>query len=205
MARSHISSTEDLIGSVSSIYFCWCRDPRRHDKNVTISSTWRPPHPFTEQMRLEDGGNGLAHRNRASVDNSKSITTGAPAHDLHGHPVDHPSVGDQHHISHSVALIAEVADPATAQHIVEEEEQWVKSEAVASTADVSSSLPPSDKIEYSTEANEPNEELQRVKSKASLAAMMADFPDGGKWAYLNLIGATLIAFSTFGISRPLLC
>jgi hypothetical protein len=44
-------------------------------------------------------------------------------------------------------------------------------------------------------------DLERQKSKSSLAAMMADFPDGGKWAWLSMTGATLIAFSTFGRPR----
>jgi hypothetical protein len=39
-------------------------------------------------------------------------------------------------------------------------------------------------------------ELQRIQSKMSLAVMMADFPDGGKWAWLSLVGATLVGFCT---------
>jgi hypothetical protein len=120
--------------------------------------------------------------------------------------VIHDGVADghenSHHISHSVALTAEVIDPATAQHLIEQEEQWIKEESTESTIS-STQLPvgPSEKNDMTIDEEEKAAELERTQSKASLAIMMANFPDGGKWAWFALTGATLIAFSTFGIPR----
>jgi hypothetical protein len=111
---------------------------------------------------------------------------------MHTARLSHDST--QRHISHSVALIAEIADPATARHIVHEEETWA---AEHSESEISSSQMDMEKGEVVTEG----EELARAQSKASLAVMMANFPDGGKWAWLSLLGATLIAFSTFGMTN----
>jgi len=126
--------------------------------------------------------------------------------DDHQHPQGYNPSSEDHHISHSAALIAEVIDPATAHHIVVEEEKWINSEEeVISSAGALSSEPSSEKVGYTADSNENNdEELQRTQSKASLAIMMANFPDGGRRSWLALFGATLIAFSTFGIFLRLL-
>lgn len=126
---------------------------------------------------------------------------GGVSHDDDRHQVVGYSHSSDHHISHAVALIAEVNDPATAHHIIEEEEKWVKSDGGASSTQSPSVKPPSEKIEYALETNENDEELRRTQSKTSLAAMMKDFPDGGRRAWCALVGATLIAFSTFGRDR----
>jgi len=116
--------------------------------------------------------------------------------DVHG---DH-----QHHISHSVALTAEVLDPAAAQHIVEVEKEWAEDkEDNLSDSVVSSAIPATEKNDLSIDEEEKGEELERVQSKASLAIMMANFPDGGKRAWLTLVGATLMAFATFGTPASL--
>jgi hypothetical protein len=108
--------------------------------------------------------------------------------DVHG---DHP-----HHISHSVALTADVLDPAAAQHIVEVEQQWAEDkEDNLSESAISSATPVTEKNDLSIDEEEKGEELGRVQSKASLAVMMAD---GGRRAWLTLVGATLMAFATFG-------
>jgi len=108
--------------------------------------------------------------------------------------------GDQQpHISHSVALTAEVLDPAVAQVIMEIEKQWAQDkEDNFSDSVVSSATPVSEKNDLSIDEEEKAEELERVQSKASLAVMMANFPDGGRRAWLTLVGATLMAFATFG-------
>lgn len=58
--------------------------------------------------------------------------------DKHGSQTDVARLGHDsthRHISHSVALTSEVSDPATAQHIVHEEEKWA---ADNSEGDISS-------------------------------------------------------------------
>jgi hypothetical protein len=127
-------------------------------------------------------------------------TTNAPV--LHEHHTRHADVhGDHpHHISHSVALTADVLDPAAAQHIVEVEKEWAEDkEDNLSDSAVSSAIPVTEKNDLSIDEEEKAEELGRVQSKASLAVMMANFPDGGRRAWLTLVGATLMAFATFGI------
>jgi len=109
-----------------------------------------------------------------------------------------------HHVSHAVALTAEIADPATAHQIIEKEEKWAAS-ADDTTSDSALSgndaqQPERPKNEVSVEEEE---KMERVQSKADLSAMMANFPDGGTWAWLQLIGATLIAVSTFGMMPSL--
>jgi|SRR5579862_3850689 len=176
---------------------------RLHDKKCHHSKSEheRPPHLIA--MRQGEVGDGPGDADKMMDEHNIGLP-GSLANTQQRHSVEaaHPAGHHAgHHISHSVALIAEVNDPATAQHIVEEEEKWVKSETVTASTDASSIGPPSEKIDYNAEANETTEtELQRVQSKTSLAVMMADFPDGGRWAWFSLIGATLIAFSTFGIA-----
>jgi len=104
-----------------------------------------------------------------------------------------------HHVSHAVALTAEIADPATAHQIIEKEEKWATS-ADDNTSDTP--LSGNDAQQPETPKNQvtvqEEEKMERVQSKADLAAMMANFPDGGTRAWLQLLGATLIAVSTFG-------
>jgi hypothetical protein len=128
---------------------------------------------------------------------------------LHNHGSVHQ--GEHHHqerphqhISHAAVLTAEVADPATAQHLVEEEEKWAAdkiSQDEISSTDSPHSPPEKNGISLNEEEN--GEDLRREESKASLAIMMANFPDGGRWGWSALVGATFIAFSTFGMTwRP---
>jgi len=115
-------------------------------------------------------------------------------HDHSDHTGNHGS--HPHHISHAVALTAEIQDPAAAQHIVEVEKEWAEDNLSDSV--VSSTTPAAEKNDLSIDEEEKAEGLERVQSKASLAVMMANFPDGGRRAWLTLVGATLMAFSTFG-------
>src|SRR5271170_7136998 len=128
-------------------------------------------------------------------------TTNAPALHEEDHHARHADVhrDHQHHISHSVALTADVLDPAAAQHIVKVEKEWAEDkEDNLSDSAVSSATPVTEKNDLSIDEEEKAEELERVQSKASLAVMMANFPDGGRRAWLTLVGATLMAFATFG-------
>ena len=115
------------------------------------------------------------------------------------HQGEHHHQHSHQHISHAVVLTAEVADPATAQHLVEEEEKWaadkISQDEVSSTQSPTTS---NEKNEITLNEEENGEDLRREESKASLAVMMANFPDGGRWGWAALVGATLIAFSTFG-------
>lgn len=113
--------------------------------------------------------------------------------DNHGH--------DHHHISHAVALTAEIQDPAAAQHIVEVEKEWAAKDNLSDSM-VSSATPTTEKHDLSIDEEEKSEGLERVQSKVSLAVMMANFPDGGRRAWLTLAGAALMAFATFGILYP---
>lgn len=100
---------------------------------------------------------------------------------------------------HTDALTAEIADPGAALHILQEEEKYVADGASDSVP--SSSQTPiggTDKLEAHVDEKEAGDEIQRTQSKASLAVMMSNFPDGGTRAYAVLMGATLVAFSTFG-------
>ena len=108
---------------------------------------------------------------------------------------------DHHHVSHSVALTAEIQDPAAAQHIVEVEKEWAAEDNLSDSV-ISSATPTTEKHDLSIDEEEKSEGLERVQSKTSLAVMMANFPDGGRRAWLTLAGAALMAFATFGILYP---
>jgi hypothetical protein len=130
--------------------------------------------------------------NSAALPTRNSLTHHMEPRETDIAPLAHDTT--HRHISHSVALIAEVPDPATAQRIVHEEEKWA---AENSESEISSAQIDTEKGETIMQG----EELARTQSKASLAVMMANFPDGGKWAWFSLAGATLIAFSTFGMTN----
>lgn len=150
----------------------------------------------------EDSGI-VEHRNIGDDTNDQTTMQNTFLH--HGNSPQGEHHHQQHthqHISHAVVLTAEVADPATAQHLVDEEEKWaadkISQDEISSTASPHS---PTEKNEITLNEEENGEDLRREESKASLAIMMANFPDGGKWGWLALVGATLIAFSTFGMPR----
>jgi hypothetical protein len=160
---------------------------------------------FTNMHHSDDSGSA-EHENGG--DNSHHQT--AMQNLLHNHNGVHQSEHHHqehphHHISHAVVLTAEVADPATAQHLVEEEEKWaadkISQDEISSTESPHST---SEKNGITLNEEENGEDLRREESKASLAIMMANFPDGGRWGWSALVGATLIAFSTFGMTwrRP---
>jgi hypothetical protein len=131
-----------------------------------------------------------------------------------GHPI-HPAQGfhlnreiapsDGHvHVSHSVGLTAPILDPATAQDIVIREERWSENKLSISETSSEGPVNSSAKNEMAIESQEklPADDLERQKSRNSLALMMENFPDGGKWAWLSLAGASMIAFCTFGTLCP---
>jgi hypothetical protein len=128
---------------------------------------------------------------------------GHPIHPARGLHVDHeivPSDG-QRHVSHSVGLTAPIPDPATAQDIVIREEEWASKQVSTSENSSKSPVDSSAKNEMTIESLEEKlhaDDLERQISRNSLELMMANFPDGGKWAWLSLAGATMIAFCTFG-------
>lgn len=170
-------------------------------KKPTQHQPWGEKH-FTNMHHNDDSGSA-EHQNGG--DNSNHHT--AMQNLLHNHnSAHHHQEHPHHHISHAVVLTAEVADPATAQHLVEEEEKWAAdkiSQDEISSTDSPHSPPEKNGITLNEEEN--GEDLRREESKASLAIMMANFPDGGRWGWSALVGATLIAFSTFGMTwrRPL--
>src|SRR5277367_2501033 len=126
-----------------------------HETSSTITPAFSPPNPFNVMhapVRHE------GHRQMQQADNHE-----------HHHP---------DHISHSVALTAEIQDPAAAQHIVEVEKEWA--EGTLSDSVVSSTTPTAEKNDLSIGEEEKAEGLERLQSKASLAVMMANFPDGGR-------------------------
>jgi hypothetical protein len=101
------------------------------------------------------------------------------------------------HVSDTAALAVDILDPARARHILEHEKEWINWENEKSTSSSPEALTEKNEIEGVEEGRDI--ELQRIQSKMSLEVMMADFPDGGKWAWLSLVGATLMGFCTFGM------
>jgi len=118
--------------------------------------------------------------------------------ELHLHSGGHADP-EHHHVSHAAALTAEIIDPAAAKHIIEEEEKWVEDDVTESVVSSTQSPVTPEKNDLTIDVEEKGQELQRVQSKASLAAMMANFPDGGRRAWFTLAAACAIAFCTFGI------
>jgi len=72
---------------------------------------------------------------------------------------------------------------------MEVEKEWAEDKEDNFSDSVGSSATPvSEKNDLSIDEEEKAEELERRESKASLAVVMANFPDGGRRAWLTLAG-----------------
>src|SRR5271169_2929235 len=124
----------------------------------------QPPHSMHDR---EDHDN-FTNKSMENNEIPRPSPTERIRHVIHDGVAD--SHENSHHISHSVALTAEVIDPATAQHLIEQEEQWIKEESSESTiSSTQSPIGPSEKKDVTIDEEEKAEELERIQSKASLA------------------------------------
>jgi hypothetical protein len=140
-----------------------------------------------------------------STDETELMSQGGPPEDQEHRtsPLRGLFHGYQHHPytpHHTDALTAEAADPGAALHIIEEEEKYIGADGASDSVPSSSQSPigGADKLDVDADEKEAGDEISRTQSKASLAVMMSNFPDGGTRAYAVLFGATLVSFSTFG-------
>ena len=117
---------------------------------------------------------------RQSLEADSDCTTGVPS-GLADTRTQYP------HLSDAAMLTTAVGDPLPHQHFDEEGKKWIEYDlsesATSSTKQTSGST---DKNEVIIEEKLETHDLERTQSKTSQASMLADFPDGGKWAWFSI-------------------